>query len=185
MSNFNRSIDLIGNLPNVLQNSLEMQTIMSAETPKVMALWEACEIILDDQFILQATENGLARREEMLEITPYATDTIDDRRLRILARYNENIPYTRKTLENLLESLCGEDGYTLEIITREFTVNVEVSLNVKTQVETITSSFERILPYNMMFSVTLLYNKWEKTKDKLWAEVQGFLWLELQENALN
>ena len=109
MRNFNniRTIDLKEYLPDVLKDVQEMRAIMEAETPEVQAIWDACEDCMNDQFISEATENGVARREKMLGITPFATDTLDDRKLRLLSRYNENIPYTRKSLAALLESLCG------------------------------------------------------------------------------
>lgn len=160
MRNFNniRTIDLTGYLPEVLKDVTEMRAIMEAETPEVQAIWDACEDCMNDQFISEATENGVARREKMLGITPFATDTLDDRKLRLMSRYNENIPYTRKSLAILLESLCGAGGYTLTITTAAFTVDVKVALTAKKQVDIITDTLERILPYNMAFMVELLYN---------------------------
>ena len=132
---------------------------------------------MNDQFISEATENGVARREKMLGITPFATDTLDDRKLRLLSRYNENIPYTRKSLAALLESLCGAGGYVLTITTATFTVNVK-------QETIISETLERILPYNMVFTVELLYNTWAKVKPYKWSEVKPLTWKDLKEEVL-
>ena len=77
MRNFNniRTIDLKEYLPDVLKDVQEMRAIMEAETPEVQAIWDACEDCMNDQFISEATENGVARREKILGITPFATDT--------------------------------------------------------------------------------------------------------------
>ena len=186
MLNFNnsRTIDLTDYLPDVLKNVTEMQAVMKAETPIVQAIWNACEDCMNDQFISEATENGIARREKMLNITPYATDTLEDRRFRLLSKYNENIPYTRKSLANMLETLCGADGYELTILTSEFTVHVKVALTVKKQAESVSELLERILPYNMIFSVELLYNTWEKLNSYTWADVHKLTWKELKEEVL-
>ncbi|MDE5996033.1 MAG: YmfQ family protein [Eubacterium sp.] len=186
MLNFNnsRTIDLTDYLPDVLKNVTEMQAVMKAETPIVQAIWNACEDCMNDQFISEATENGIARREKMLDITPYATDTLEDRRFRLLSRYNENTPYTRKNLVNMLETLCGVDGYELTILTSEFTVHVKVALTVKKQFDSVSELLERILPYNMAFSVELLYNTWEKLKPFTWADVHTLTWRELKEEVL-
>ncbi len=98
MRNFNtaRTINLTDYQPDILKNVTEMRAIMNAETPLIQAVWDACESCMNDQFISEATENGIARREKMLDITPYATDTLADRRFRLLSRYNENTPYTKK-----------------------------------------------------------------------------------------
>lgn len=186
MRNFNniRTIDLTEYLPEVLKNVTEMRAIMNAETPEVQAIWDACEDCMNDQFISESTENGIARREKMLKITPYATDTLEDRRFRLQARHNENIPYTRKNLASLLESLCGKDGYELTILTQTFTVKVRVALAVKKQEESIKELLERVLPYNMVFSVELLYNTWEKVKPYTWGALAPLSWKEIKEEVL-
>lgn len=183
-NNVDRTLNLLGYLPEILRNSLEMQTIMSAETPVVQALWEACEYCLDDQFIADATENGIARRETMLGLVANATDTIDERRLRVYAKYNEKIPYTRTTLETLLDSLCGKNAYVLEILTGDFTVKVEVGLTVQSQAEIVAESLERILPYNMVFSVEIMYNTWAHVANMTWGEIEGKTWKQLREDVL-
>lgn len=186
MRNYNniRTIDLNGYLPDVLKNVAEMRAIMDAETPEIQAIWNACEDCMNDQFISEATENGIARREKMLNITPYATDTLEDRRFRIQTRYNEDIPYTRKALDSMLRSLCGADGYQLSIITQSFTVNVKVKLFAKKQRDSINELLERILPYNMVFTVKLLYNTWEKVRRYSWNEASSFTWRQLKEEEI-
>ncbi len=186
MRNFNtaRTINLTDYQPDILKNVTEMRAIMNAETPLIQAVWDACESCMNDQFISEATENGIARREKMLDITPYATDTLADRRFRLLSRYNENTPYTRKNLVNMLETLCGKDGYQLTILTSEFTVKVRVALTVRKQTDSVRELLERILPYNMVFSVELLYNIWQQFKSYTWAETEKFTWTELKEEVL-
>lgn len=187
MDNFNigRTIDLKGYLPEVLKDVREMQAIMDTETPEIQAIWQACEDCMNDQFIIEATENGVARREKMLGIAPSADDTLDSRRLRLLSRYNENTPYTRKTLAQMLEALCGPGGYTLVIITSAFTVNVKVALTVKRQAEIVSEMLERVLPYNMVFTVELIYNTWAKVKPFIWGALNAFTWREIKEEVLS
>ena len=186
MRNFNnnREVDLSGYLPDLLKNVQELNEIMKVETPAVQAIWQACEDCMNDQFISEATENGIARREKMLNITPYATDTLDDRRFRLLARYSENMPYTRRSLENLLVSLCGENGYKLTFITAKFTVNIKVALTAKKQVDSVKELLERILPYSMLFTVELLYNTWEKVQPYTWGALSNITWKEMKEEVL-
>lgn len=139
---------------------------------------------MNDQFITEATENGIARREKMLSITPFATDTIEDRRFRLLTRYAENVPYTRRSLAAMLESLCGPNGYQLNIITATFTVHVKVALAVKKQESIIADLLERVLPYNMVFTVELLYNTWAKVQPYKWADFSGLSWKHVKEEVL-
>lgn len=186
MSNFNpiRTIDLTRYLPDVLKDIKEMRAIMEAETPEIRAIWAACEDCMNDQFIAEATENGVARREKILGITPYTTDTLDDRKFRLLAKYNEDTPYTRNRLKNMLTSLCGSDGYYVTFLTNSFTVNVKVALAVKKQKDVIEELLERVLPYNMVFSVELLYNTWAQVIPYTWGAAHALTWKDIKEEVL-
>ncbi len=84
----------------------------------------------------------------------------------------------------MLETLCGKDGYQLTILTSEFTVRVRVALTVRKQSDSVRELLERILPYNMIFSVELLYNIWQQFKSYTWAETEKFTWTELKEEVL-
>lgn len=187
MRNFNadRDINLSEYLPVSLKNVREISEIMRVETSEVRALWQSCEKCLDDQFLSESTEYGIARREKMLGITPYVTDTLEDRRFRLLSRYNESRPYTRRSLENLISSLCGTNGYALLFKTNEFTVCVKVALTSKKQEESIRELLERILPYNMVFTVELLYNTWEKVRPYTWSALSGMSWEGMKEEVLS
>lgn len=184
--NFNaiRTIDLKGYLPDILKDVREMQAIMEAENPEIQALWQACEDCMNDQFISEATKNGIARREKMLGILPSSTDTLEDRRLRLLSWYAQGIPYTRPGLAALLESLCGANGYALSIVTSALTVNVKVDLVVKKQKEIVEGLLERVLSLNMVFTVELLYNTWEAVSYYTWGSAATRTWRKMKEEEL-
>ena len=186
MRNFNnnRTVLLKNYIPDILKGVRELDAIMTAENPTILDIWQACEDCMNDQFLSESTEHGIARREKMLGITPYATDTIDDRRFRLLSRYNENMPYTRRSLANLLASLCGEDGYKLEITTAEFSVSVKVALTAKKQEDSVRETLERILPYNMEYSVALLYNTWAMARPYKWGQIESHTLKSLKEEVL-
>ena len=187
MRNFNtaRTIDLREYLPEPLKGVLEMQAITDTETPEIQAEWQACEDCMNDQFISEATENGIARRERMLSIVPYSTDTLEDRRMRVSLWYKQGIPYTRRGLISMLESLFGADGYTVEFINEAFTVNVKLALTVKRQQKDVWDLLERVLPYNMEFSVELMYNTWGKVRTCTWGKAARFTWKEIKEEVLD
>lgn len=43
---------------------------------------------------------------------------------------------------------------------------------------------ERILPYNMTFTVELLYNTWGQIKAYTWGELKQLTWREIKEEVL-
>ena len=87
---------LISYLPPVLQNIEEFKALYGTEDYEIDDLYAALEILLKDQFVHEATENGIKRWEKILKIIPGASDTLDMRRFEILNRLNIKIPYTLK-----------------------------------------------------------------------------------------
>ena len=90
---------LLGYLPDIMQGIREMKAIMAAEQVTSDQIWDAAEKAFLNQYIQTADEYGITRREKALGITPYGTDTLDDRRFRLMAMYGSDTPYTRKHLE--------------------------------------------------------------------------------------
>lgn len=183
MHNFNviRDIDVGGYLPDILRNVREIKVLTAAENTVIYALWNAVEDCMNDQFISEATENGLSCREKALGITPYATDTKADRRFRLLAKYAENVPYTKRSLYTKLISLCGEGGFSLSIDTAKKDVTVKLALTSKKQYGVVKALLERVLPYNMTFTVQRMYNTWSLIKTLTWTQCKALTWGDIKE----
>ncbi|MEK4146426.1 putative phage tail protein [Robertmurraya sp. FSL W8-0741] len=154
-----RDIDVLSYLPPVLREFKENQEIAKVENPQIVRLWQATEQAMNDQFIETSTEYGVSRRERMLHIFPAGTDTLETRKFRLLTRYNEQAPYTRRVLRNLMNSLCGEDGYTLSIDVAQKVISVRVELTVRGMFDAVVDMLERITPVNMVMDVQLRFNQ--------------------------
>lgn len=85
------------------------------------------EGVHDDIMIMTATERGIARREAILGITPADTDSLDARRARVLMKWYEKNPYTRKVIERKIAVLCGEGNYHFIYDAETMTLHVEMS----------------------------------------------------------
>ena len=178
-----REIDLLAQLPEMVAELREVQVISSVEQPQIKTLWDALYDCLDDQFIQTATSLGVARRENMLEILPPVSDTLAQRKTRLLTRYNENIPYTRKTLHGALCALCGENGYEMTV-DDGLTLTLYLQLTMKHQRETIAAYLERVLPCNMVFLVLLRYNTWRQAGAYTWGEAGEKSWCQVKEEVM-
>ncbi len=95
----------------------------------------------------------------MLKIVPKVTDTLEDRKFRVLARYNSSIPYTYEHLLEQLTILCGEDGFTCELFNDEYRIKIRVELFVKVMYDEVEKMLARILPANIVTDLSLRYNQ--------------------------
>lgn len=150
---------LIGYLPPFMQEYLEMQKIMEAEQPEVDNLWSAYENILADQFIMDATERGVNRWETMLNITSKDTDTLDERKFRILTKMNQELPYTLTKLKEALTTLCGADGFYIDLQPEQYHITVKLALFNKNNYQDVVNLLTKMIPANLTQYVQIMYSR--------------------------
>lgn len=146
-------------LPPILLKTYECPLLCDTEQPEIDRLRDATDAVLDAQFISTAGETAIARYEKIFGITPMDTDTLDERRFRVLAKINAQLPFSVRRLRQQLETLCGTDGYKLELDGDRYTLTVKVALTAKRNQQAVEELLADIVPANMVCTTSLLYNQ--------------------------
>ena len=115
-------VNLIDYLPEVFQDSEIFRHISDNVSPKYDACLTDINDLLDIQFIISANENGILRYEQLLGITPKLTNSLEDRRFRVLSILSNKLPYTYESLKSELDLLCGVDGYDITLSSDIYTL---------------------------------------------------------------
>ena len=145
--------------PPIMQELEEFQKIAGIEELYFEQLKQEIENIVDDQFILTATEKGIARREKMLKFVPFADDTLETRRFRVQGAWSDKLPYTYRVLLERLDSLCGPDGYVMELNAGEYSLNIKIELTKKRMFDEVVRITRQMVPANIVIAVELRYNQ--------------------------
>ncbi len=140
--------------PDVLHDIEEYKEIANAENFELQAAWILMDDLIDDQFIETATERGIARREKLLNIVPSKVDSLDDRRLRVLLKWNDRLPYTYKVLKNKLDQIFG-DNYKMERFASERILKIEVNSFNWNVFSLVTDEIRKMIPANMVLESTI------------------------------
>ena len=165
-------------LPSILLKTYEFPLLCDTEQPEIDRLRDAADAVLDAQFISTAGENAIARYEKIFGITPMDTDTLDERRFKVLAKISV------RRLRQQLATLCGDDGYRLELDGGKYTLTVKVALTAKRNQQAVEELLADIVPANMVCTTSLLYNTWEQIKKLTWGELKKLTWREIKEEVL-
>ena len=156
-------MSLLEYLPEFIQEIKEMKVIMSVEdeflTGEDNNLNLAVKNVFNDQFINTATESGIKRYENMLNIVAKETESLDVRKFRLFVRFNEKLPYTVPKLKEQLAALCGEDGYSVTVDAVNFGLIVKIALKSKGMFNEVGQMLERMVPLNMCIDLDLMYNQ--------------------------
>lgn len=145
--------------PPMMQELEEFKRIAEIEELFFERLKQEIQNIVDDQFIKTATERGIARRERMLKISPFADDTLETRRFRVQGLWHDKLPYTYRVLLERLDSLCGQDGYEIELNAGEYSLNIKIELTKKRMFDEVVKITRQMVPANIVITVELRYNQ--------------------------
>lgn len=102
--------NLIDYLPPVLRSVREFIAVTDAQQPEIEQAWAALDLVMDNQFLESATEEGVAMWEKELAIMPLQTDTLEQRKQRIKAAWTYGVVYTYRWLIGWLQAACGANN---------------------------------------------------------------------------
>ena len=161
-----KAVDLLSYWMPVLRNIRSFREIAKAEEPEIMQILSAIDKTLDNMYISTADESGIARFEKLMSIIPADGDDLEVRRFRLHTKWNDALPYTEQELHNRLKTLCGEDGYTLNISYNDYSLSVGVALRNKEALSMVEELLADIVPCNLVVNAYLLYatNEWVANK---------------------
>ena len=162
---------LMDYLPPVLREYIEFQMLMETEQIESGLLWDAADLAADDFFLAELTQNGIERWESILQIIPYAEDSLVERRVRIQARLSEQLPFTLPMLHAQLQALCGPGNYVITLTPGTYLLEVKIALVSKANFQDVQKLLEKMAPANMKIMLSLLYNRHEQLEQLTHAEL--------------
>jgi len=145
--------------PPIMRELKEFQKIAEIEESLFEQLEQEIEDLVNDQFIQTATEKGIARREKMLKVVPFADDTLETRRFRVQGLWSDKLPYTYRVLLERLDNLCGPDSYAIEFNAGEYNLNIKIELTRKRMFDEVARITRQMAPANIVVTVELRYNQ--------------------------
>lgn len=154
------SSKIIKNYPHYERKVLEFQKIAQAEDFYLDDIELQRQKILMNQFVLTADSSGLSMFEQLYNIVPLSTDTLEDRRQRILLRIQLQPPYTLKFLLNQLDKIIGAGKYELTIDYDKYQIIISSAAENQLYAQEISIIMGKIKPCNMQYiSSPLVINK--------------------------
>ena len=169
---------LINYLPYVIRDYDVYKALMAAEQPEFEFAWDSVNGALNEQFLSTAGEIGISRWEKMLHILPKLTDTLDDRRFRILTKINASLPYTMRNLDVSLKTLCGEDNYTVTL--EDYTLTVVIARAAKENFTDVQNMLNNIVPANIQINLIQMYNPYSELAEFTHVQLHAYTHYQLR-----
>ena len=158
MDDLTRVISLATFLPPVTRDSKDVQELMRIEDTELQALWEAMCDIFYNQFISTMTAYGLQQWEAIFDVMPKATDTLQDRRTRILQLLMGTRPYTVLSFQVILDNIYGPGNVTIHVDNDKYEFWMELTADMMSQNMSIREFAETIVPKNLLILISNTQN---------------------------
>jgi hypothetical protein len=140
----------------------DFREIAKGENPEFATLWEAVERFIQDCFVHTGTEWAIRRWEQICRLETYTTDTLDQRRARILAVMTRRLPYTMRALLRMLETLLGPGNFAATVNPVTSTLVVLVNVRVAHQRDDVRDLLDAVVPANLGIEIGNLYSTHER-----------------------
>lgn len=142
-------------LPPILLETCEFPLLCLTGQAEIDALVAGADEVLASQFVLTAPLRGIERYERVFGLVPKDTDTIEDRRARILAKMNRSLPYTIRRLRQMLAAMCGEDACTTEMIYAAYHLIVHMIEDVQGTQDAVFELLTGVVPANILWEINI------------------------------
>ena len=143
---------LVEYMPPFLKNVVEFNKIFDAEDVEIESMRYLIDSILREVIVKSARTYGLDRYEKIYGITNKA-ETIEARRMNILFKMNNKVPYTLKWLINTLNESIGKDNYKLEA--KDYELHITINLVYTEAAEMLKTNLVKQIPANIMLDYKL------------------------------
>lgn len=145
--------------PAFMREIREIEGLCKAQQPEIEQADEKVLKILDEFFVESATEYGIARWETVMGVKHPGEESLEERRFRIRLKLGNPEVYTMQKLKEFLGNLLGDDGYSVELSHREYTLRIRVNLSAKTKYQDALQYITEVTPANLIIDMSLLYNQ--------------------------
>lgn len=129
----------------ILSNILKTQTIYLEDMEKDLLF------LIENSFVITASEEGVDRFEKMLSIKPFSSDTLEVRKQRILNKLGAKLPYTLETLKEKIEAVIGQN-YEVCINYESFCFSIISTVDQLEKGKLIEEILDEYIPANILIS---------------------------------
>lgn len=142
-------------LPPFLRDYAELRETLSTEELTVGTAWTDVQHVWDEQFIQTCSETGISHWERMMQTAPEPSDSLQDRRFRILVALSG-----RGTIQAFLDNVCGTNNYFLKMEQGvPYRLTIGLAVKSEAQRQSIRGQLLRMLPANLDPTIRLAYNQ--------------------------
>lgn len=138
-------------VPEYIREYREPKLIYEKENQELKKIWDLAEELLKNLFIESADERGIKRLEAIAGIKNGSSMSLEDRRLCLLAKWNEQLPYTYRSLRNWLLTNLGTENFDLNLYPEQYKLDLVIREYSNQFMKSVRKQIHGMIPANIDF----------------------------------
>lgn len=175
-----REVNLSNLLPQIYKQIADYRAMVNSSGREVHKLYEKLTESFNNQFISTSSLESIRKWEERFGITPNGTDTLEERRFRVLAKFTDFPPYTERYLIDRLNDLCGVGNWRMFTDYESYRLVVQITLESLANNETVLNVVRSIIPANLELDVQRFRVRYSELNEYTHSELGEYTQEELK-----
>lgn len=166
-------------LPDVLKEIQDFSAFGQAIDPETDQIRTRMIGAAEECFPQSASEAGIARFENMFGIRPDASDSLEQRRFRILGRFRNLPPFSMGWLREKLAADCGIGNFSVFEDVHQSLLRVSISASLRDMAELLFADLRENIPAAVVLKMGILHQPDTSAGISVLLQVGGnFSWKE-------
>ena len=177
-------MEYIKYIPIEMNEIEEYKEIGEAVNPTFEGVKDDMTSISNNHYLSKLDLNGVERMEKIMDISGMEDKTLEARRLYIITKANNTLPYTIYNLKTKIKSLLENDGFTVYMDYDNYHLTITLFLNNLEKVKYVRDQIEAMVPCNIILEFIILYNQYGTFKKFTYGELKSMTHKEMHEKYL-
>ena len=153
-------MDYINYIPNEMKQIKEYQEIDKAVNPTFVSTKNDMKQVANNHYMSLLDEYGCDRLEKIMGIDGNDHLSLEMRRLYIITKANNTLPYTIRNLERKIISLLGNNNFSIEMTYSEYHLKIILFVQNFDKIEYIREHIEGMIPCNIILELLVIFNQY-------------------------
>ena len=165
-------MDYIKYIPNEMKGIKEYNELDKAVNPTISSVKSDMASISHNHYLSLLDEYGCNRMEKIMGIEGNEQLALEMRRLYIITKANNTLPYTIRNLERKIISLLGNNNFSMEMNYNEYHLKIILFVQNFDKIEYLKEHIEGMIPCNIILDLIVIYNQYKMFTKYTYGELR-------------
>ena len=151
----------------------EYQQLNVASNPTFEEVKSDMSQVANNHFMSLLDEYGCDRLEKIMDIDGNDHLTLEMRRLYIITKANNTLPYTIRNLQRKIISLLGNNNFSIEMTYNDYHLKIVLFVQNFDKIEYIREHIEGMIPCNIILELLVIFNQYSLFTQFTYGELRS------------